>query len=222
MVEHHIQKEIITKLVECETARYADLKPANIEGNVFTYHLQSLMRDGLVVKNDAGLYMLTSAGKLFGINSSLKKKDLLLQAHAIILLSIRDDHGRWLLRRRLVQPMYGAVGFIHGEPVAGQSVYAAAAHTLERRTGMSGEFQFKGSGYICLRNKEEIISYTQFSLFEVANLQGGLQASDSHGENIWLEKPDFSAADMIPSMADLAAKVVEPGLFFADLQYEAV
>jgi DNA-binding HxlR family transcriptional regulator len=56
MIDHHIQKQIIADLVECETARFADLKPANLDSNMFTYHLQSLIKQKLITKNDAGKY----------------------------------------------------------------------------------------------------------------------------------------------------------------------
>lgn len=220
MVEHHLQKKIIAALVECETARYADLKPENIDGNTFTYHLRALTQQKLIVKNKDGKYALTNKGKLYGINSSVTKKDVLHQAHSIILLSIRDGN-KWLLRKRLVQPMYGKIGFIHGEPEAGKTVFEAASETLKRRTKLSGEFAVKGSGFVSLQDREnELVAYSHFTLLEVTNLQGTLKASDSHGENRWLEKPDFASKDMIPSMGNITEQIKKPGVFFVDLNYE--
>lgn len=219
MIEHHLQKKIIADLVECETARYADLKPENIDGNTFTYHLRALTEQKFIIKNTNGKYELTNKGKLYGINSSLPKKDILRQAHSIILLSIRDG-DKWLLRKRLVQPMYGKIGFIHGEPAAGKTIFEAAAETLHRRTELSGNFTIKGSGYVCLHENNELLAYSHFTLLEVTNLQGELKTKDSHGENMWLENPDFSNADMIPSMKDVAQHIEKPGVFFADLSYQ--
>lgn len=220
MVDHHIQKKIIADLVECETARFADLKPAHIDSNVFTYHLRSLMEQKLITKNEDGLYELTSQGKLYGINSSLRKHDLLSQAHSIILLSVRDENDRWLLRRRLVQPLYGKVGFIHGEPLAGETVVETAARVLQTRTELQGEFVVKGSGYVCLRHNGDLVAYSHFTLLEANKVQGALRASDPHGENVWMTQPDFSGEDMIPSMQDIVNYVLKPGLFFVDLSYD--
>lgn len=216
MVDHHLQKRIIVQLVECETAHYAELKPPNIEGNVFTYHLKALLRDRLIEKTIEGTYQLTNAGKLFGINASLKKKEILAQAHPIILLSILDG-DRWLLRKRLVQPLYGKIGFIHGEPMAGQTIEEAAAATLKRRTGLTGEFVVRGSGYIRFSQDEELIAFSQFTLLKVSKLKGTLIKSDQHGENIWLDKPDFNGTDMIPSMLELVKNLSISSLFFVDL-----
>lgn len=219
MLTHHLQKQIIAKLVECETARYADLKPKQIEGNVFTYHLQALLRDKYVEKTDGGVYQLTNKGKLYGINNALGKEAALQQAHSIILLAIRDGN-RWLLRRRLVQPMYGKIGFIHGEPVASKAVLETAAGVLQRRTGLSGDYAVRGSGYICLKHDGELLSYVHFTMLEVSNLTGDLVPKDSHGENLWLTQPDFSHQDMLISMKDLVQRLEKPGLFFADLTYD--
>jgi hypothetical protein len=218
MIEHHIQKKIIAKLVESETVRYSDLKPENIDGNVFTYHLQSLLKQHFIEKSEKGKYKLTNKGKLYGINISLTIKDALKQAHSIILLSIKDDN-KWLLRKRLVQPMFGRIGFIHGEPIAGESIYEAADRILFKRTELNGKCNVKGSGYITLTDKEDIIAYSHFTLVEVSKLQGTLKKSDSHGENMWTEEPDFSDSEMIPSMKDFSEKLEQTGLFFIDKTY---
>lgn len=218
MTEHHLQKQIIAALVEAETARYADLKPKHIDGNTFTYHLHSLEKQKFIIKNSDGLYELTNKGKLYGINSSLKKAELFEQAHSIILLSIRDGNS-WLLRKRLVQPLYGKIGFIHGEPVAGETILEAATRTLARRTDLEGTFAVKGSGYICMNHADELVAYSHFTLVEVGDVRGKLKEADSHGENIWLEQPDFNSPDMIPSMPALAAELEKPGIFFVDLSY---
>lgn len=216
---HHLQKRVIKILVEHDTARYRDLKPDNVDGNVFTYHLSSLIKEGLAMKNDDGTYCLTSRGKLYGINSEMKKADFLEQAHSIILISIKND-DKWLLRKRLVQPMYGCVGFIHGEPRPEESIEESAARILLRRTGLkSGGFSFKGSGYIRIYDEESLVSFTHFSLIEAADIDGELIESDPHGENIWLDSPVFDQDDMIPSMKDIAVEMNKPGTFFLDKKY---
>lgn len=218
MIEHHIQKQIITDLVECEFARYADLKPSNIEGNVFTYHLKNLITQKYIMKNDDGAYCLTNKGKLYGINSSIKSKDLLEQAHSIILLYIRNK-DRWLLRKRLVQPMHGKIGFIHGEPISEETIEETGKRILLTRTGLEGDMTVKGSGYIMIQDDISMIAYSNFTLLEVNNLKGEMIKLDSHGENMWLENPDFNSSEMIPSMPDLVSAINSTGLFFMDKKY---
>lgn len=218
MITHHIQKNIITFLTEHESARYSEIKPDSIEGNVFTYHLQFLTSQKLITKHDSGAYSLTAKGKLYAINNSLKHDESLQQAHAIILVCARKE-GKWLLRKRLVHPEFNKIGFIHGEPRPGEAILEAGQRILQKRTSLSGTFTIRGAGYICLIENSDLVSYTSFTLLEASALTGELISRDAHGENSWVYQPDFKSQDMIPSMADLAFEVQKPGMFFLDKTY---
>ncbi len=61
-MNHHIQRSILDQLARCTTARYSQLKPTQLSGNVFNYHLSQLVRDGLVQKMDSGAYQLSPLG----------------------------------------------------------------------------------------------------------------------------------------------------------------
>ncbi len=218
MLEHHIQKDILKKLVRHEAARFADLKPPTIEGNIFTYHLQQLIKQKYVEKGEDGKYHLTSSGKAVGINSDLSAQEMLEQAHSILLIVVRDG-DRWLLRKRLAQPAYGLVGFVHGEPTLRETVCETAERILTLRTGLLGSCAPVGTGYIRIFKNKQMESFTHFTMLEAKNISGEVTQVHRTGENIWYNAPDFSDAAMLPSMADLVKKLDEPGFFFAELEY---
>lgn len=222
MPSHHIQKTILQKLVESNQARFSELRPKKIDGNIFTYHLKALIKQKLVQKNADGSYCLTNEGKLAGIHNSTSKAVKLAQAHSIILISA-EDNGKWLLRKRLVQPMFGKIGFMHGEPQADESVWDCATRILKYRTDLTAEFRVRGSGFITLTNKGKLESYSNFTLLSAHNLKGDLRPKDHHGENFWLDNPDFTNTDMIPSMAALTQLLHANNdqIFFADLEFDA-
>jgi hypothetical protein len=220
MLEHHLQKEILSSLVIRDSARFAELKPKEIDGNIFTYHLHQLIKQKYVVKTEDGRYQLTSTGKRLGITSQLNAQELLEEAHPVLFLVVRDGN-RWLVRRRLAHPTYGMFGFVHGEPLLRQDVCRTAAEVLRDRTGLEATFKPRGSGYIRIFKDTEQESFTQFTLLEAHDISGELIPKMRNGENVWVEDPDFTAPEMLPSMADLAAKLAEPGeFFFADLKYD--
>jgi hypothetical protein len=220
MIEHHLQKDILHRLVLHERARFGELKPKDMDGNMFTYHLQQLIAQKYVVKNDDGTYALTPEGKAAGINIKLSSKALLSQAHAILLLAVRDETGAWLLRKRLAQPNYGSIGFIHGEPVASEPIADTARAILERRTGLAADFTVAGSGYVRMFQDTELESFTAFTLLRAEIGQTEMKTADETGENFWTDRPDFSAPGMLPSMPDLARSLAAPETpFFLDATY---
>lgn len=219
MLNHHLQKQILNKLITAPTARYAELKPADIESNVFTYHLHQLIRDGLVEKCQDGSYCLTSSGKAAGITSKLSSSQLEQQAHAILLLLAIDDTKGWLLRKRIVHPLYGRTGFIHGEPRHDEPVTETAVRRFKQKTGLSASFTVSGSGYIRIYKQEELESFTQFTLLKAESITGTLLDKDTTGVNEWHKNPDLSDDSYIPSMKDLVALHGKDELFFADLTY---
>jgi hypothetical protein len=221
MVEHHIQKDILYKLVTSPSARFAELKPKTLDGNIFTYHLQQLIKNKYVEKQEDGSYHLTSLGKNLGINIQLKAKELLEQAHSVFLLIIRNEKGDWLLRKRLAHPMYGKYGFVHGEPVARLTLQEAAAAALQQRTGLTAMFKPIGHGYIKFMLDDEVESFTHCTFLEGSELTGELIKETGNGENTWLSNPDFNGADMIPSMMDIvSAMETQNDCFFVELTYQ--
>lgn len=219
MIEHHIQKAILQKLIHIPDARYADLKPADMDGNIFSYHLHQLERAGLILKTEENRYALTASGKAEGINSNVPAAELHAQAHSILLLQVRDNDGKWLLRRRIVHPMHGYIGFLHGEPKIGQPVAETAADRLMQQTGLTASFRVQGSGYITLYKNDDLESYTHFTLLSAMDASGELIQSNNTGENIWIENPDFADTSYIPSMVALAKMTDTTGLFFVELTH---
>lgn len=222
MLVHHIQKHILERLVHSTSTRYADLRPANVDGNVFTYHLQQLIKAGPIEKTDDGLYCLTSAGKAEGISSKLTPIERQQQAHAVLLIAIRDAEGRWLLRKRTVHPMFGRTGFVHGEPKAGEPVIVTAQKRLLHKTGLSAELTIAGSGFITIFQRDDLESYSQFTLLTGTVTAGDLLQKDETGENNWQKDPDFTSDAFVPSMPDLVHALNEFGeskTFFKELTY---
>lgn len=219
MLEHHLQKDILVKLVVCESARFAELKPKNIDGNLFTYHLQQLIRQKYVKKCDDGSYCLTPQGKALGINSQLSPKEYLEQAHDILLLAVKKDNA-WLLRRRLAQPMFGRYGFVHGEPIATETITETATKILAQKTGLTAIFTPRGSGYVRIFLGDDLESFTSFTLLEATDVKGTLKPKVGNGENSWLEGPELTGDDMVPSMASLVAAIEkDDSFFFSELTY---
>lgn len=217
MLEHHIQKTIVYNLALIESARFSDLKPDTIENKLFDYHLKKVIAEGLVEKTNEGVYALTSKGRRIG-RDTIKRSDLLLdRAYSVLFLVIRrESDGAWLLCRRKAHPLLGKVGFLKAEPVVDEDVTATAHTTTLEKTGLDCSFTVRGSGYLRMFEDDSLESFTHFTLLECTNANGEPKQLDELAEYYWELDPDFTAPDVLPSIAYFAEKLAEPGLFFIE------
>jgi len=82
---HPIQTKILNALLFKEKARFKELNTTNLTTDHFTFHVNKLIKDGLISKNPEGDYVLTTKGKEFANRleaASLLSKDV--QYNAII------------------------------------------------------------------------------------------------------------------------------------------
>lgn len=220
MLEHHLQRQMLHTLIKYDAARFADLRPKTIDSNVVTYHLQQLMKQGLIEKKD-GHYYVTAQGKIAGTTVTLTKSEQLAQAHTVFFIAAQNTDGAWLLRKRLFHPMLNKSGFVHGEPVAGQAISETAGEVFTEKTGLTAEsFQPRGSGYITLVNESGAPeSFIHFTLLLAENISGELIKDCSSGENYW-HTGSFDKDGLIPSMSTLMQKLTASDEhFYVELTY---
>jgi len=217
VLQHHIQKSIVYKLAFSNGLRFSELKPDDLENKLFDYHLKIVIRDGYVEKTEDGLYKLTAEGRRIGKRASEKQLTIADRAESILLLIVRKQlEGDWLLYKRATHPLIGKVGFIHANPVVGQSVTEIAHDQCLERTGLDCTFKPLGSGYITTYDKETLESYINFTLLVADSAKGELQQNDENAEYFWQSEPDFSDPDMIPTTAYLADLYSKGDIFFTE------
>lgn len=219
MLEHHIQRQILHNVVLGKT-HFAEMQPQGVASNLYNYHLHQLLAQKLISKNDDGSYRLTERGKLEGIHLGVKPAQTSTEAHSVLLLAVRRDDGAWLLRKRLAQPNIGLIGFVHGEPIAGESVMDTARARLAAKTGLTADFRAASSGLVTIYKNDELESYSHCILLRADNPSGELTAGDATGENTWLVNPEFTAPEFLPSMPALTQIITgETAPEFFELTY---
>lgn len=102
-ITHHIARSIMGYLMTHEYARFRDLRPANVETNLFSYHLKLLQKADYVVKTEQG-YTLSRRGLVYIDRVSAEKMRVRTQPKIITMLLIQDGYGKVLLQRRTKQP----------------------------------------------------------------------------------------------------------------------
>jgi ADP-ribose pyrophosphatase YjhB (NUDIX family) len=217
---HYIQQRIFHQLAHQSSLRYSELKPVEMEGNIFMYHLRSLMKAGYVEKGDDGRYRLTSLGAQYAEGLSMESMKPRLQPKIVTLLVCRNAAGEYLFLRRKKQPLFGLAGFPYGKLHMGETVAEAAARELKEKTGLSCDLTHRGDGYITTKQTGQPTSEIMFHLFYGENPTGQLITESKLGSAFWAPQAQIDHTFM-PSVTALLSLLKEsPERFFAELNYE--
>jgi hypothetical protein len=196
---HHIQRAILDRLATTNSARYGEIKPAELDGNSFTYHMKQLISDHYVSKNEDGSYALAPKGKDYIVH---RYDGPALQAHTIFLIAIRRG-DEWLMRERLVQPLLGMSGFIHGEPVATELLIETATKRLQEKTGLNVPLSIHSSGLIRILRDDTIESFSHAIILTGETDQDINIVDDQTGRNYWVQTSDLRKSNVLPSCTDI-------------------
>lgn len=215
---HHIQKSVINVLAGKDPARYTEIKPRELDGNQFSYHLKQLLGTKYIQKNIDGTYSLTKKGQSYLVR---RYENLDESAHSIFLVVIKN-HDKLLLRKRLVQPSLGYAGFIHGEPVASSSLEDVVIERVKTKTGITLDgITIHGSGLLRIKKGTEIESFSHAIIVSAYSNTDTLPIiRDATGENYWVPSNELDTVlNLLPSCHDIIriTNAVIPSYF--DLTY---
>jgi ADP-ribose pyrophosphatase YjhB (NUDIX family) len=166
-VNHHIQKHIIDVLMYSELARFRDLRPPRTDTNLFTYHLNALIKSGLIEKTEQG-YTLTKDGLSYVDRVSSEKKIIRTQPKIITMLLVQNSNGDILLHKRDKQPYINAWTLPYGKyHIDDESLMAAAQREAKEKLGLEKqEMTHVGDCYIRVISEGEILTATLAHIFK--------------------------------------------------------
>jgi hypothetical protein len=201
---HWIQKHILRQLSTHISQRYSELKPKNVDGNLFMYHMQKLQTNGYVSKDDRA-YKLSKSGKVFASRMSLRKGLPLMQPKIVVMLICQNADGDYLLFRWRRQPYYGLVSFPFSKLHFGRSLQDTLQEALSYKTQLSGQFNYLGDAYVRAQdNSGAVIEHTLAHLYKVTNVSGMLGAYDGlTGEPFWGKPSEVPQGEQVAGFTDI-------------------
>jgi len=101
-IDHHLQQSILQNLADSETAlSYSDLKQPDIENSLFSYHLNKLIAQKLVQKEDDGYSLTIDGARWLNDNGlALKTREALRVSVGLV---IQNTDGEYLIGQRAGQ-----------------------------------------------------------------------------------------------------------------------
>jgi 8-oxo-dGTP pyrophosphatase MutT (NUDIX family) len=219
---HNIQRKILGKLLYAETLGYAQMRPPGVESNHFAYHLEQLVRSGLVAKTDRR-YTLTPSGLSWVDRMSQEKMVDRLQPHVVTAIDITDEQGRTLLFKRSFQPYIYRIGFPLGKTHYEESTTQAAARELQEKTGLTDiPLQHRGIAYIEATMRGATISKVLYHIFQGKAGSGLPLATPTHrGECFWGDDKAYKQKELMPGFQKIKTLLHgEQPLFFTEISEE--
>lgn len=175
-------------------ARFTDLKKVDVTNDHFTFHVNHLLKEGLIKKKD-GKYSLTSEGKEFANRLDTDALKLERQAKlAIALHAVRTHNGKIeiLVHRRLKEPFYGWYGSHSGKIRWGENPLQCARREFLEETGLTGDFTLKAIvHYHHFHRDGRFLEDKYFWVFRVDNVKGKLKDKVPEGKNLWMTESNF-------------------------------
>jgi ADP-ribose pyrophosphatase YjhB (NUDIX family) len=200
-----IQQHILIELTRHPTRRYSELRPDSVEGNLFLYHLNGLIKDGLVEKTGRDYHLSMKGLRTAGL-LSLETGKLRAQPKILNAIICTDDAGRYLLSRWHRQPNTGLVSFPHGMMHYGAAHLDMAARELAEKANLAADLNYLGEVYIRGFLGEEIDRHMLIHLFQATNAR---PLPDSRlrpevSEPFWEHLESIPADAFVPGFYELA------------------
>ena len=174
---HSIQIKILQDLLYKEYIKYSDLKPKEMEGSQFTFHLEALIKESLIKKSSQG-YSLTAKGKEVSNRMDYGDIDIKTQAKiSAVLCCIREEDGvtQYLLYTRKKNPFWGYQGFPTGKVKRGEDISEAATRELLEEANLDGIPElFAIRHYRIYSNEDLLLEDKIFFAFRFKNPKGKL------------------------------------------------
>ena len=200
-----IQRHILTELTRNSTRRYSQLKPRDIEGNLFMYHLKGLMKDGLVEKADTA-YRLSTKGMQFIATFSLPLGKTRQQPTVLTAVVCKNDKNEYLFVRWHRQPNIGQISFPHGMVHFGETVADMASLELAEKAGLVADVVYEGDVYVRVMDNGEVHRHMLVHVFSASNIQSGREdelRSDVF-ESFWSPLENIKKEDCVPGFYEIA------------------
>jgi len=184
-----IQNHIISRLKNTDVLRYAQIKPENIDNDLYNYHLQQLVKKGFVLRSEVG-YSLSLMGIKLVADSNLlefdKNSHHLFKVNVLTIV-IRAVGGELqiLQQMRTSNPSYGKIGVPGGVVQKGETIEDAAQRKLKVETGLEADFKLLGCDRRILYQEDELFSDIIFPICYTNTFSGELLKETEYGQHMW-------------------------------------
>ena len=204
---HYIQNEIIIVLGKAKQLKFSEIgvmDTLGIEKDSFNYHLQTLVKLGLVEKLAAGYCLSVEGKKLVSrLDFENKKTEKLPKLSVMVQLFNRDDPEQILVSKRLKHPFLHQLGLMTGKVRAGELFDDAMIREVQEESGLTPTEHKLIGVYRWIDYDKHTGDMTHdgvFLVYSVTDYTGELVLKTDECENSWMNIDDLgNGQDLLPS-----------------------
>jgi ADP-ribose pyrophosphatase YjhB (NUDIX family) len=212
--------KILQKLLYIPSGSYAKLRLKGVESNHFAYHLDQLVKDGYIVKQDK-TYRLSRWGITFVDGLSQERMFQREQPRIVTAIDLTTPDGKTLLFRRNFHPYYKLLDLPMGKIHMEETVAAAAERELKEKTGLAGiKLLHRGIAYVEGRQGKAILAKKLYHVFHAEVERELAVVTPPHrGECFWADHTLIPACEFVPGFLQIKALLASSRdlFFFAEI-----
>lgn len=197
---HHIKRHIMSSLTYKKWCRFSEMRPKNVDSNLYNYHLRSLMKEGYIEKSEKG-YRLTPRGLRFADLVSARTFEAQLQAKNIIMMLIKNSEGKIMLWKRKKQPFIESWTLPNGKTHYEDSSLAESVERDCAKFFDSKPLDYKQVGVVEVYAKIEskVVSHIIAHLYVVKIKEG----SKVPGQTRWFSEDEIQMMSLAPAVKEI-------------------
>lgn len=194
--------------------RFSQLRPPNVDSNLFQYHLKQLIKEGFIEK-DGNHYVLSQEGQRFANFYSFETDAIRLQPKILVAVVCYDGY-RVLVHKRKREPYINQISLVNGKLHFGETLPAAAERELAEKTGFKAQsLRHAGDTYLRYRSNNEVVNHVLSHNFSCTQWRGQLR-STIHSEPFWITSSELKKdPDVLPGTAEIV-ECMESDQFFSN------
>ncbi|HEV2413066.1 MAG TPA: hypothetical protein VGS28_04680 [Candidatus Saccharimonadales bacterium] len=187
---NHIQRSILHHLYINDSSVYSDLKPKELTGNSFNYHLRHVTEQNLVEKI-GDKYRLTAKGRLLVDSVSLENMKLKLRPTSGMSVMLHSGQHGILLYESKRAPLRGFTGFPFGKLRLGDSLEGTFERILNKRNiNLETVLNVKELGLANIRyyDQGQLVAHRMVTVWYADYTGPSIVTDTIHGSSTWLNE----------------------------------
>ncbi|MDR1032818.1 MAG: NUDIX hydrolase [Candidatus Nomurabacteria bacterium] len=218
-ITHHIEKYIIKVLAYAPSARFSQMRPPRTDSNLYSYHLNKLLKLRYIVKKDRE-YSLSPKGLEYADRLSMRFMKPVLQPKITTGVLVKNEFNEIILIKRGKQPFLNRWSLPLGKTyIDDRSVSRAAERELLEKTGvLARDLKHVGDCYVRVSVDGYQISNIFAHIFYIEVRKADIELSEASS---WVRPDNFDPAKAVPGAREIVDLALHHrGHFFKELYFE--